>query len=135
MKWAALPLLAPLLALAGCSLGADEEPRPASGPARQAAAVVQQLERAVTRGDWGGICEDIFTAGARERAGGKDCPRLLRADAANLRRPRIEPLAITVKRDRAEVRVRSRAQGQPPLTDVIELRREGGEYRVEALAG
>jgi len=44
-------------------------------------------------------------------------------------------LGIVVKGDHAEVRVRSRARGQPPLVDVIELRRERGAYRVDALSG
>ena len=133
MKAATVACSAALLGLAGCSLGDEEKPGPASGAARQVGEVVRELERAVARGDWQTVCEDVFTAAARRRAGGKDCPRLLRSDAAGLRGPRIETLAITVRKGGAEVRVRSRARGQPPLTDVIQLRRERGEYRVEAL--
>ena len=135
MKAATVACSLALAGLAGCSLGEEEKPKPAAGPAREVGEVVRQLERAVARGDWQTVCDDVFTAAARRRAGGDDCPRLLRSDAAGVRSPRIEPLAITVKKGGAEVRVRSRARGQRAITEVIELRREGAEYRVEALRG
>lgn len=135
MKAGTVACLLGLLGAAGCSLGDEEKPKTASGPAREIGEVVRQLERAAARGDWQSVCDDVFTANARRRAGGDDCPRLLRSDAAGLRSPRIELLAITVKKGTAEVRVRSRARGQRAITEVIELRRERGEYRVEALRG
>jgi hypothetical protein len=42
-------------------------------------------------------------------------------------------LSLRVSGDRASVRVRSRALGQPPLVDQIELRRVGRGYRIDAL--
>ena len=123
-----------LLALSGCSLGGDEEPTPVGSAPRQVVAAVQRLERAVKRRDWRTVCDALFTASARRRAGGADCSRRLASDAQGLRRPRIELVAINVSGDRAEVRVRTRAAGQPPLADVIELRRAGRGYRVESLA-
>ena len=98
--------------------------------------MVRQLERAVARGDWRTVCEDVFTAAARRRAGRQAtaracCARTRPGCAARASRP----LAITVRKGGAEVRVRSRARGQRPLTDVIQLRRERGEYRVESLRG
>jgi hypothetical protein len=133
VKWARAACLLALVGVAGCSLGDDDEPRRATGAARQVAQVVERLERAVAAGDWATVCDDLFTAAARERAGGRDCRRLLRSDARGVRRPSIELLSIRIRGDRADARVRSRARGQPPLTDVIELRREGGGYRVESL--
>ena len=124
-----------LAGLAGCSFGDDDEPEPAAGAVRAVGETVERLERAIARGDWRTVCEDLFSADARERAGGRACPRLLRSDAAGLRRPRIRVLRIDVEGRRATVQLRSTAAGQGPLTDVIELRREGGRYRVEALAG
>ena len=122
------------LALSGCSLGGDEQPKPAAGTVKAVGEAIERLERAMARGDWRAVCNDLFTPAARERAGGDTCPRLLRSDAAGLRDPSIRVLRIDVQRRRATVRVRSRARGQPPLTDLIELRRVGGRYRVEALA-
>jgi hypothetical protein len=132
---AALTACIALLGLAGCSLGADEEPETVEGAPREIAAVVDALEQATRRGDYRTICDDLFTSGARRRAGGADCARLLRSTSRGLRRPRIELLEIKLKERGAEVRVRTRAEGQPSLVDTIEMSRERGEYRIEALAG
>ena len=118
--------------LAGC-LGADEEPRPASAPLREIAAVVERFERATAERDFATVCDELFTAAARERAGGEDCERLTRSAAAGISRPRIETKAIVVEGDRARVEVTTRATGQAPVPEVVDLRREGGEWRVEAL--
>jgi hypothetical protein len=125
-----LPLL-----FAGCSLGADEEPRPATGPVREIAALMRQLQRATARGDFATVCEDLFTVGARRRAGGEDCERLVRSSAGNVRAPRIELRAVELKGERARARVRTRAAGQALLDDVLELRRRRGQWRIAALAG
>ena len=135
MKRASAAGLLALLVLAGCSLGDEEPPRQAAGAAREVGAVVKRLERAVAAEDWATICNELFTSGARRRAGGADCPRLLRSDAAGVSRPRIEVVSIELKPGRALAHVRSRARGQQPLADVIELRREADGYRVESLRG
>jgi hypothetical protein len=122
-----------LLGGAGCSLGDGTEPKPAKGSAREVAVVVDRLEAATAKGDWRSVCDDIFTARARVLAGGKDCPRQLRSDAGRVASPRIDVVRITLKGSSAAVRVRSRAAGQPPLEDVIELKREGGKYRIDSL--
>jgi Putative lumazine-binding len=119
--------------LPGC-LGADEESQPVRGAPREIAEVVDQLERATARRDFGTVCEDLFTAAARERAGGEDCERLTRSAAAGVARPRIEVKAVDVEGERARVRITTRAAGQAEVPDVLELRREEGEWRVEALA-
>jgi hypothetical protein len=128
--------VAGVLALAGCSLGADEEPPQAAGPPAEIAAVVHRLERATAGRDYATICTELFTKAARERAGGADCARLLRTAAADVRRPAIEIRGIQVRDGgRARVEVRTRAEGQERVTDVLELRNENGEWRVEALTG
>lgn len=135
MKRASAAGLLVLAVLPGCSLGDEERPKEATGAAREIEAVVERLEKAVAAKDWATICNEIFTPAARRRAGGSDCPRLLRSDAAGLRNPRIELVSIELKRGTALVRVRSRARGQPPLADVIELKRAPDGYRVESLRG
>ena len=134
MRAAALGAMAFTLAGAGCSIGGDEEPKPATGATREVGVVISALQEATARQDFKTICDDLFTAAARRRAGGRDCRRLLRESARDVRRPRIEVLGIEIERQRARVRVRTRAEGQRPLADVIELRRERGEYRIESLA-
>jgi hypothetical protein len=135
VKRGATACLLALAALAGCSLGGDDEPPRVTGAARQVSSVVERLEKAIVKGDWRSVCDDLLTADARRRAGGSDCPRLLRSDAADVRGARIDVLSIVLKKGAASARVRSRARGQPPLTDTIELRREGDGYRIESLRG
>jgi hypothetical protein len=118
----------------GC-LGGDEETQPAGGAPREIAEVVQRLEQGVAERDFATVCEDVFTAAARERAGGEDCEAEIRSDAGDLARPSLEMRAIEVKADSARVEVTTRASGQPELPEVLELRREDGEWRVEALGG
>ena len=122
-----------LLALSGCSLGADKETTPVRGAPRQVMVAVQRLEAASRRQDWRTVCTRLFTRSARRRAGGSDCERRLRSYGQGLRRPQIRLLAIVVAGDRASVRVRSTAAGQPPLVDTIELRRVDRAYRIDAL--
>jgi hypothetical protein len=118
--------------LTGC-LGADEEPVPAAGPARDVAGVVERLEKATADRAFGTVCDELFTAAARERAGGEDCERLTRSAAEGIARPRIEIETIELRGDAARVEIKTRAAGQAVVPDVLELRREGGEWRVEAL--
>jgi hypothetical protein len=124
------------LALSGCSLGGDKEPAPARGAPSAVAATVQALDQAIRARDFRGVCFELFTPAARRRAGGKDCERLLRSSARDVRRPRIRVVAIRIDGTRhATVRVRSTATGQRPLVDEIELVREGGGYRIASLGG
>jgi hypothetical protein len=116
----------------GC-LGGDEETRPAGGSPREIAEVVQRLEEAVAERDFATVCEDVLTADARERAGGDDCEAEIRSAAEDVARPSLEMRAIEVKAESARVDVTTRASGQPELPEVLELRHEDGEWRVEAL--
>ena len=122
-----------VLAAAGCSLGADDEPKPASRAASEVAATVNDLERAVSERDFAAICNELFTTAARQRAGGDECARQLRSAADGVRRPSIEIERIDLTKDRATVRVWTEATGQARVRDELELRREGARWLVEAL--
>jgi hypothetical protein len=135
VKWATVACSLALAGLAGCSFGDDDEPEAPPATVRAVEQTVSRLERAIAGGDWEVVCNELFTASARRRAGGRACVRLLRSDAEGLRRPTIRILRIDVEGRRAAVTVRTRARGQQPLSDVIELRRERGTYRIESLAG
>ncbi len=126
---AAVALLAPV----GCSLGGDDEPKPVSGVPKEIAATVDRLERAVADRDYRTVCDDLFTARARKRAGGAECVAQVRSAAEGVRRPTIEIRGIDVTGDRARVRVSTTARGQGRVTDTLTLRREGERWLVEAL--
>jgi len=123
-----------MLAASGCSLGGDEEPKPASGVAAQIAATVDRLERAVAERDYATVCDQLFTATARQRAGGDECARQLRSAAEGVELPRIEIEAIDVKDDRATAKVRTEAEGQARVSDELQLRLEGDRWLIEALS-
>ena len=125
-----------LFAPSGCSLGADEEAKPARGAPAGLAATVDRLERATADRDFETLCDEVLTRAARERAGGPDCARLLRRAGRGIRDPSIEIRGIEVARGGwATVTIRTTAEGQAAITDALELRREAGRRRVEALAG
>jgi hypothetical protein len=116
---------------AGC-LG-DEEPRPATGAPREIGQLVTRLERATALRDFERVCDELFSREARERAGGEDCERLTASAAGGVARPSIEVTRIDVRGERARVSVVTSADGQARVKDVLGLRREGGEWRIEAL--
>ena len=126
--------LAACAVLAGCSLGGDEEPKRIAGAPKDIAQVVSELERATRTEDWAVVCQDLFTAAAFARAGGRDCERLLEETAGDVRNPDIRILEISISDDSAGVRVRTRAAGQAPVEDEIELVHERGEWRIDSLA-
>jgi len=123
-----------LAALAGCNSGSDDEARPAAGATKEVTEAVAALQTATQAGDFERICDDLLSRAAKKRAGGADCAELVRSTAGDVGRPRITPLSIRVRDDRAEVRVRTTARGQSAIEDTIQLVREGGSWRIAALA-
>jgi hypothetical protein len=122
-----------VLVLSGC--GGNGKPKPISGPAKEAASVVQALEKATARRDFRAICDRLLTASERRQAGGSDCPRLMAQRAQGLQHPRIRIRGIEIARGNAAalVSVQTTAVGQAPAGDVIRLVREGGRFRIASL--
>ena len=125
--------VAALLAPVGCSVGDDEKPKPVTGVPKEIAATVDQLERAVAGRDYELICNELFTAQARKRAGGDECVSQMSSAAEDVRRPSIKIERIEVKADDATVEVATQAEGQARVTDTLDLRRSGGGWLIEAL--
>jgi len=120
--------------LAGCNSGSDDDAKPAAGAPKELTETVVALEAATQQRDFRRICDDLFSRAAMRRAGGEDCAQLVRSTAGDVRRPQITPVSIRVRGDRADVRVRTTARGQRPIEDTIRLVREGGDWRIAALA-
>jgi len=127
--------MAAMLAPAGCSFGGDDDPERAVGAPRAVAATVDRLERSIAAGEYATVCDELFTAQARRRAGGRDCAAQLRSASEGLRRPRIELRGIEVEGERATVSVVTTARGQARVRDDLQLRREDGRWLIEALGG
>ena len=122
-----------MLAPAGCSLGGNDEPKPVSGVPKEIVATVERLERSVAQRDYETICNELFTARARQRAGGDECVTQMRSTAEDVRRPTLKIERIEVNADRATVDVATKAEGQARVTDTLELRRIGDRWLIEAL--
>ena len=122
-----------LLAPAGCSFGGDDEPQPLSGVPKEIVATVDALRLAVAEKDFAEVCDELFTAAARERAGGTQCAAQLRTSTEGLRGPTIQIRGIELREGRATVRVATTAKGQDRVIDALDLRRKGQSWRIEAL--
>lgn len=127
-----MPVLICLLA-AGCGGGGKHPPKPASGPAKEAAAVIDQLHTALAKRDFQAVCDDLLTKSERRQAGGGQCSQLLAQSAASLRKPTIAIEKIELGPNVALVHVRTTAVGQAPARDVIRLVRERGRFRIASL--
>jgi hypothetical protein len=127
-------LCAVVVALAGCG-GGDDDGDDAGGLAREAAAVIEQLERSIAAGEFERICADLLSAEVRRQAGGGECPAMLERTAAGVRRPRIEVKEIRIEGATATVDVVTVAEGQARAEDTIRLVREAGAYRISSLSG
>ena len=122
------------IALAGCG-GGDGDGDDADALAREASAVVEQLERSSAAGEFERICSELLSAEVRRQAGGGDCPAMLERTSAGVKRPRIEVNEIRIEGATAAVDVVTVAEGQARVEDTIRLVREAGAYRISSLSG
>lgn len=127
-------LFGALLAVPGCG-GGGGGGEDASGLARQASAVIAELQRDIAAGDFERVCSELLSAEVRRQAGGGDCPAMLRRTSTGIRRPRIEVKNIRIEGAAAIVDVETTAAGQARVPDKIRLVREAGRYRISSLSG
>jgi hypothetical protein len=131
---------APIAAALACtavaliSCGGEDEPQRPPGRVQEVSNAIEEFEKATAAKDYERICTELFSEAVRKQAGGKNCPKLLAQTSADVRRPTITVLRIEVEGNRARARVRTRAAGQEPVTETLEMVREDGSYRVSALS-
>ncbi len=102
--------------------------------------VRETLERfaAATRDkDYQEICDDVLADELveRVRSAGLPCEVALKVGFDQRRNPRLEVLRIEVNGDRAAARVRTTAVAEVPSTDVLQLAKEDGRWRIASLSG
>jgi hypothetical protein len=123
-----------LLALvAGLSAGCGDDEPDARGDVR---AAVERFGEATAEKDYQALCDELL-AGVlvtRLQRVGLPCELALQRGLGDVRDPKIEIGEIAVQGTRALVAVTSRAAGQRPSEDAIELVREGGEWKIASLA-
>jgi hypothetical protein len=126
--------VAAMLAPVGCSLGGDDTPKPVTGVPKEIAITVDRLGRAIADRDFATVCDSLFTASARKRAGGAECAAQLRSAGEDVRHPTIQIRGIDLKGSSASVEVVTDAEGQARVKDTLELRRQDGRWLIEALS-
>jgi hypothetical protein len=119
-----------LIALLVARISGSEDTPQVSGAAKDVVATVMQFQSALAGRDWATICNRLYTSKARAAAGGARCASTLAQSAGGLREPRVKILSVVVRGQAATVTVAASVNGKPPVTDAIQLVREGGRFRV-----
>jgi hypothetical protein len=119
-----------LVAVIAARVAGREEARPVSGAAKDVVATVMQFQTALANRDWAGICTRLYSSRARAAAGGARCATTLAQSAGGLRDPRVRIVSVVVRGEAATVTVAASVNGRAPVTDAIQLVREGGRFRI-----
>jgi hypothetical protein len=128
---AALAVLAvAAIALVVARLSGSNDTPQVTGAAKDVVNTVMQFQSALANRDWAGICTRLYTSKARAAAGGPKCASTLAQSAGGLREPRVKILSVIVRGQAATVTVSASVNGKAPVTDAIQLVREGGRFRV-----
>ena len=125
-----LALVAVLFAVAGCG---DDKP---SDP-EQVRATLVQFGKATSAHDYKTMCTKLLAPNLLDklREVGLGCEEALQQGLGDVRSPKLSVGEITVNGDTATAEVRTSAEGQPPSTDTVQLRRVDGSWRIASLAG
>jgi hypothetical protein len=123
------------IALLVSKLSGTEDTPPITGAPKDVVATVMQFETALAGRDWAGICDRLYTKEARAAAGGARCATTLAQSAGGLREPKVTIVSVTVKGQAATVVVSASVNGKAPVTDSIQLLREGGRFRISSAGG
>jgi len=131
-------VLALALGVTACGGGSDRPKGPS--PAQDRAAVrgtLLKLEQATAAHDYATMCDQVLarTLVQRVAGAGLPCETALRLGLGKVHQPRLQVATIKVTGNRALAQVYSGAAHQKASTDVVQLVREGGSWRVAALAG
>jgi hypothetical protein len=121
--------------LAACA-AAEQRSSPTAERAAVRAALVQ-LEQATASHDYRILCSRVLARQLVRKVAsvGLPCEAALRVGLRGVRSPHLQVSTIKVNGNRALAEVYSGAAGQRSSTDIVQLVREGGTWRVTSLAG
>jgi hypothetical protein len=122
--------------LAACGSSGGQRPNPAADQAAVRGALTH-FEQATQARDYRGLCNRVL---ARElvhkvASAGLPCEVAMRVGLKGVRQPHLQVSRIKVSGNHALAEVYSGATGEKPSTDVVQLVREQGGWRVMSLAG
>jgi hypothetical protein len=123
----ALAALAATVLASGCGGGPSDE--------QQVRDTLGRYQRATATRDYRQLCDQVLSRAlvARLARVNLPCEQAL-GMTAPVRQPALQVLKVKIMGSRALALVRSTAVGQPPSTDTFELVKDGGAWRISALA-
>ena len=104
----------------------------AAASADEVTATVQAFGQALQQRDFGTMC-NLFTGAARAAEGGSACASTLAGNAALLQKPHVRMTSMFVHRGSAVADITVRQEHQPVMTEVLQLVRQGGQFKVSAV--
>jgi len=125
-------LVAGALALAACG---------GAGPKRSDADRVRDtlaaFGAASARHDYHRVCAELLAKPVIDsvRRAGLTCEAAMKSALAGVQAPKLEVRQVTITGDRASAKVHTTAANQPASDDTVALVREGGDWKIGALAG
>jgi hypothetical protein len=110
------------------SCGSDDE--------KEARQTVERFAAASRDKDYQELCDELFSKKVVEdaRSTGLPCEVALRKGLSGVQNPTVEVKSVKINGDEALVRTASKAAGQPPSEDTVELVKENGQWRIKSLA-
>ena len=122
-----------VVALGGCGAASTRSP---AAEQQQVRGTLQRFANASAAGDYASMCQSLLAGRliAKIRSLGVPCELAVRTGLSSVKDPRLSVQSVRIDGDRASALVRSTAQGQRPSTDIVQLVREGGRWRVASLA-
>jgi hypothetical protein len=125
-----------MVGIAACGGGQAKGPSPAQDRAAVRGTLLK-LVQATESHDYASMCNRVLARALVQRvaSAGLPCETALRLGLRGVRQPRLQVSAIKVAGNRALAQVNSGAKDQGASSDVVQLVRERGSWRVTSLAG
>ena len=126
-------LLAALLALGGCGSGGDNSAQDFAGEKAQVADVIEELEKAGSRGEAGKICSDILARALRDEIAttGSDCENEIKRAIEDADDFQLTVKSVSVSGLKATARVEGKEDDKSVLR-TFELVKESGRWRASS---
>jgi hypothetical protein len=146
-RWGACGSLQPLMgncrrvlrstALAACAaaLVTGEGCGHGSNAASEIRSTLERFANAVTRHDYGVLCNDLLSVDLTARLAriGLPCEQAMARGLGSVKRPALTILSVRVQGSKANAVIRTSASNQAPSEDTIELVRSGDQWRIASL--
>jgi hypothetical protein len=131
MRLAAL-LVCGALTLAACGGGSHER-----SDADRVRDTLGAFGEASAKHDYRRVCAELLAKPVIDsvRRAGLSCESAMKSALEGVQAPKIEVRKVTITGDRASARVHTTAANQPASDDTVALVKEGGDWKIGALAG